>query len=65
MTQIVNKKIKLSLVGQDGNAFALLGVFRRQARKEGWTKEEMDTVLNEAMNGDYDHLLATLDNHCC
>lgn len=60
----VDKKVKLRLVGIDGNAFALMGAFQQQARKEKWTKEEIDTVLNEAMSGDYDHLLTTLADHC-
>lgn len=64
MTTTTNKKITLALVGLDGNAFALMGAFRRQARKEGWMGQEIDDVLNEAMNGDYNHLLATLISHC-
>jgi hypothetical protein len=63
MDQVI-KKVKLNLVGLDGNAFSLMGAFRRQAKKEGWTAEEIDAVLDEAQTGDYDHLLATLDNHC-
>ncbi len=58
------KKVTLNLVGLDGNAFALLGAFKSQARKENWTKEEINDVINEAMNGDYDHLLCALSDHC-
>ena len=58
------KKVKLQLVGLDGNAFALMGAFQRQARKEGWTKEEIKEVLDECQSDDYDHLLATLAEHC-
>lgn len=61
---VVNKKVTLNLVGQDGNAFSLMGVFSRQARREGWTKEEIDSVIKECTSGDYDHLLATLIDHC-
>lgn len=60
----MNKKVKLRLVGIDGNAFSLMGAFSRQARKEGWTKEEIDTVLKDAMSGDYDHLLCVLSDRC-
>jgi len=56
--------IKLRLAGLDGNAFFLMGAFSRQAKKEGWTKAEIDGVLNEARSRDYDHLLATLADHC-
>jgi hypothetical protein len=55
-----NKKVKLELVGLDGNAFALMGAFQQQAHKEKWTKEEIDLVLDECCSGDYDHLLTTL-----
>lgn len=58
------KKIKLCLVGLDGNAFALLNAFRRQAEREGWTQQEIDAVLDRATEGDYGHLLRTLIAHC-
>jgi hypothetical protein len=58
------KKIKLKLVGLDGNAFSLMGAFKNQARKEGWTQEEIQEVLDQAMSGDYNHLLRTLHSHC-
>jgi hypothetical protein len=58
------KKVNLQLVGLDGNAFSVMGAFQRQARKEKWTKEEIDAVLQEAMSSDYNHLLATIANHC-
>ena len=64
MKQVVNKKINLTLVGLDGNAFSLMGAFQRQAKEEGWSKEEIDLVLKEAKSSDYDHLVATLDAHC-
>jgi len=64
MPLTVTKKVKLQLVGLDGNAFSLMGAFSRQARKEGWTKEEIDAVINECMTGDYNHLLCTLTQVC-
>ena len=60
MAQITEKKVAMSLVGLDGNAFSLMGAFSREARKQGWTKEEIDAVMNECMSGDYNHLLSTL-----
>jgi hypothetical protein len=61
---IVDKKVKLELVGLDGNAFSLMGAFRAIARREKWTPEEIEKVLTECMSGDYNHLLATLMDHC-
>lgn len=58
------KKVNLELVGLDGNAFALLGAFRRQARIEGWDHDEISMVMDEAMSGDYNHLLRTLMEYC-
>lgn len=53
-------KVKMQLDGLDGNAFALMGAFSRNARRQGWTRDEIDTVLTECRSGDYDHLLCTL-----
>jgi hypothetical protein len=58
------KKVRLRLVGLDGNAFSLMGAFRRQARREGWGDKEIDAVLDECRAGDYNHLLCTLSDHC-
>ncbi len=64
MKKIVNKTVNLDLVGVNGNAYAIIGVFRRQAVREGWSKEDIHAVLTKAKSGDYDHLLATIMNHC-
>lgn len=58
------KQVKLNLVGLNGNAFALMGAFQKQARKEGWTEPEIKAVLDECKSGDYTHLLCTLMEHC-
>ena len=60
----VNKTVLLQLEGQDGNAFSIMGTFQHQAKKEGWTQEEIEAVLAEAKSGDYEHLLTTISNHC-
>lgn len=54
------KKITLELEGLDGNAFAILTAFRTQARREGWTREEINDFTQVALAGDYDHLLQTI-----
>lgn len=53
-------KLNLKLRGKDGNAFALLAHFRKEAKRKDWTREEIDKVTEEATAGDYNHLLATL-----
>lgn len=62
--KVIEKTVNLNLIGVNGNAFMIMGVFRRQAKDEGWTQEEIDLVLTEAKSGDYNHLLATIENHC-
>ena len=54
------KKVRMSLVGLDGNAFNLMGQFQRNARRQGCPQEEVSAVLEECRTGDYDHLLQTL-----
>jgi hypothetical protein len=56
----MSDKPKLKILGTDGNAFALLGKAKRAALKAGWNSQRIDDLFEEAMNGDYDHLLATL-----
>lgn len=55
-------KPKVKLVGEDGNAFMVLGLATRAAKKAGWTKEQIDEYREKAMSGDYENLLAvTMD----
>lgn len=56
-------KPTVELVGQDGNAFAILGRCQRAARAAKWDKARLDAFMAEAMGGDYDHLLRTVMNH--
>ena len=58
-----NKKVELELIGLDGNAYSIMGAFKRAARQQGWTLEAIKVVLDEASSGDYNHLLATILEH--
>lgn len=60
MTQNDPAPVKMSLVGEDGNAFAVLGRFQREARRESWSPEQIKAVMDDAMSGDYDHLLCVM-----
>ena len=64
MKKVIEKTVNLDLVGVNGNAFMIMGVFQRQAKKEGWTATEIEVVLKEAKSRDYNYLLATIENHC-
>lgn len=64
MTNLLDgKTVQMNLVGLDGNAFSLMGAFSSNARRQGWTKQEIDTVINECMLGDYDNLISVLVAH--
>jgi hypothetical protein len=49
--------VKVRLVGEDGNAFAILGRVKNAMRKARVPKEEIDAFMAEATAGDYDGLL--------
>lgn len=57
-------KVKLTLVGLNGNVFALMGAFRRAAEQQGWNAEEIKVVMDKCMSGDYDNALITLMDNC-
>lgn len=51
--------IEVKLVGEDGNAFAIMGRVMRALENAGVPKEEIDQYYAESTSGDYDNLLAT------
>jgi hypothetical protein len=53
----------VKLIGNDGNAFAIIGACTKAARRAGWDKERIDALREEMMAGDYDDLLATAMKH--
>ena len=52
-------EVTVELIGNDGTAFAILAACKRAARKSGVSDEEIGRFYDEALAGDYDHLLAT------
>lgn len=53
-------KVKMTLLGVNGNSFAIMGLFQRKARQQGWTHVEIQKVLDECMLGSYDNLIQTI-----
>ncbi len=49
--------IEVNLIGRDSNAFAIVGEVKQALRRAGVSSEEVDLYLEQAMAGDYDHLL--------
>lgn len=52
-------EIEVELIGQDGNAFYILGAVSKALRRAGVSSEEIAQFNEEATSGDYDHLLQT------
>ena len=59
MVDIKYPEVEVALVGEDGNAFSILGRVQKAMRRAGVPAGEIDAYLDEATSGDYDHLLAT------
>ena len=54
---------RMNLVGEDGNAFSILGRAQQAMRRAKVDKEIIDEYMKEAQSGDYDHLLVTTMNY--
>lgn len=52
--------VEVQLVGQDGNAFSILGRTVAALRKGGATPEQISEFQTEATSGDYNELLRTV-----
>lgn len=55
--------IEIDLTGPDGNAFVLLGLANRLARQLGYSREEINDLINEMKGSDYEYLIQTFDDH--
>ena len=51
--------ITVKLVGQDSNAFNLLGICRRAMKRAHLPEPEIEAFTTEATSSDYNHLLIT------
>ena len=47
----------VKLVGENGNAFAIMGRVSTALKRAGADKEFVDEYLRKSMSGDYNHLL--------
>jgi hypothetical protein len=52
-------KSVVKLTGNDGDAYAVLSACQKAARKADMPTSTLQEFLDEAMSGDYDHLLQT------
>ena len=56
LTEPLEELPPVNLVGQNGNAFNIIGLCQRASRNK-YTKEQWDNIKNQMMSGDYDNLL--------
>lgn len=49
--------VKVKLVGEDGNAFSILGRVAKALRRAGVSSKEIKEYEKEATSGNYDNLL--------
>lgn len=49
--------VEVTLVGEDGNAFAIMGKVSSALKRAGYDKDFIEQYQKEAMADDYDHLL--------
>lgn len=63
MTEIKYPHIKVNIIGQNGNAFCILGICQRAMEQANCTQQEIDAFNEEAKSGDYNHLIATVMNY--
>ena len=60
MEQVKYPNVTVKLVGEDGNAFAILGRVIGAMNRAGVPKHERGRFTAEATSGDYDSLLRTV-----
>ena len=60
LREVRHPEVVVQLVGEDGNAFAILGRVERALRRAGVDAKEVEEFNREATADDYDHLLRTV-----
>jgi len=64
-TPVPETEIKptVKIIGENGNAFAILGACKKVARKAGWSDDRWKEFFKEALSGSYDSLLKLVMDH--
>ena len=52
------QKPTVKLIGEDGNAFFILGKVQQALKRAGYDQAYVKNYIDEATSGDYNHLLA-------
>ncbi len=53
--------IEVQIMGEDGNAFAIMAKVRSALKSVGASESEISLYTQESMSGDYDNLLRVAD----
>jgi hypothetical protein len=59
MKMPICEDVTVKLVGEDGNAFFILGRVSKEMKRNKVPKDVINDFMKEAMEGDYNHLLRT------
>ena len=59
----MEQKPEVKLIGNDGNAFAIMAACRKAGMKAGWSSAQISEMLEQMMSGDYDNLLDVACKH--
>jgi len=52
--------VTIRLSGRDGNAFMMTSRTRTALRRSGVSEQECEEFFDEALSGDYDHVIQTI-----
>lgn len=55
----LHPEVSVQLSGHDGNAFIILGLCQKASQQAGLSDAKIDEFTEEAISGDYDHLIRT------
>ena len=57
MSEVKFPNVSVKLIGEDGNAFSIMGRVSKAMRRGGIEQAAIDEFLKDAMSGDFNHLL--------
>lgn len=61
-----SKKVRFDIYNASGNEYAISLAFEKQAKVDGWTKDEIKAVLEKAQNElpDFHKFIITIAAYC-
>ena len=59
----LTREIVIDLNGPEGNAFCLIDLAKKLARRSGYSSQKIIDLVVDMMSSDYEHLITVFDNH--